>query len=65
MTPTAPRGTGPGIGHPDLVGPTASRPTPSARAALAPLVPLFVLDVLTAFTVGMLPPLLPRVTATS
>jgi MFS family permease len=31
------------------------------RAALVPLLPLFVLDVLTAFTVGMIPPLLPLV----
>ena len=31
--------------------------------ALAPLLPLFVLDVLTAFTVGMLPPLLPLIAA--
>ena len=29
------------------------------RAALRPLVPLFLVDVLTAFTVGMVPPLLP------
>jgi MFS family permease len=41
------------------------RPRPAApagfRAALVPLLPLFVLDVLTAFTVGMIPPLLPLV----
>jgi predicted MFS family arabinose efflux permease len=31
----------------------------SLRAVLRPLLPLFVIDVLTAFTVGMVPPLLP------
>jgi MFS family permease len=41
------------------------RPAGSAddRRALAPLLPLFGLDVLTAFTVGMVPPLLPLVAA--
>ncbi len=33
------------------------------RAALAPLLPLFALDILTAFTVGMVPPLLPLLQA--
>jgi MFS transporter, DHA1 family, multidrug resistance protein len=41
------------------------RPDPASRPTLAqtfaPLGPLFALDVLTAFTVGMLPPLLPLV----
>jgi MFS family permease len=60
VTPTAPRGTGSGIGPPEVFGPPASGASPSARTALAPL---YVLDVLTAFTVGMLPPLLPLVTA--
>ena len=32
---------------------------PPLRAVLRPLLPLFVIDVLTAFTVGMVPPLLP------
>jgi len=41
----------------DLPRPAA----PGLAASLAPLLPLFVLDVLTAFTVGMLPPLLPLV----
>jgi MFS family permease len=36
---------------------------PTLRAATEPLLPLFVIDVLTAFTVGMLPPLLPLVVA--
>jgi MFS family permease len=49
-----------------VVHPAAfERPRPAAsegfRAALAPLLPLFALDVLTAFTVGMIPPLLPLV----
>src|SRR5439155_6191629 len=38
---------------------TLDAPTRGRPAALAPLVPLFGLDVLTAFTVGMVPPLLP------
>jgi MFS family permease len=38
-------------------------PAPTRAQALRPLLPLFVLDVLTAFTVGMLPPLLPLVVA--
>ena len=33
------------------------------RAALRPLLPLFVIDILTAFTVGMVPPLLPLLAA--
>lgn len=33
--------------------------SPSRLGALAPIVPLFAVDVLTAFTVGMVPPLLP------
>jgi len=38
---------------------TLDAPARGRPAALAPLVPLFGLDVLTAFTVGMVPPLLP------
>jgi MFS family permease len=38
-------------------------PEPTREQTLRPLLPLFVLDVLTAFTVGMLPPLLPLVAA--
>lgn len=44
----------------DLREPAVRRPV---GEALAPFVPLFALDVLTAFTVGMLPPLLPLVAA--
>ncbi len=33
------------------------------RAAVRPLLPLFVIDILTAFTVGMVPPLLPLLAA--
>src|SRR5262249_45726932 len=61
VTPTSP-GTGSRVVHPDVFRRPSPEPTPSARA-LAPLVPLFVLDVLTAFTVGMLPPILPLVAA--
>lgn len=42
---------------------TDSGETRPFRAALAPLLPLYGLDVLTAFTVGMLPPLLPLIAA--
>jgi len=63
VTPTSPRGKGPGVIHPDVFRRGGPEVAPSARAVLGPLVPLFVLDVLTAFTVGMLPPLLPLVAA--
>ncbi|MGH7358304.1 MAG: MFS transporter [Candidatus Rokuibacteriota bacterium] len=43
-------------------GPEAAAPG-TLRAALRPLLPLFVIDVLTAFTVGMVPPLLPLLAA--
>ena len=43
---------------PVLVPPAVFSERTRVPAALAPLVPLFVLDVLTAFTVGMVPPLL-------
>jgi MFS family permease len=63
VTPTSPRGTVPEASPPDAVRRGIGSPAPSARVVFAPLLPLFVLDVLTAFTVGMLPPLLPVVTA--
>jgi MFS family permease len=41
---------------------TAEKPPPSSLGAvLQPLLPLFLIDILTAFTVGMVPPLLPLV----
>ena len=41
---------------------TVAKPPPSSLGAvLQPLLPLFLIDVLTAFTVGMVPPLLPLV----
>jgi MFS family permease len=56
----APGPSAPGAG-PVLVSPAVFSERARVPAALAPLVPLFVLDVLTAFTVGMVPPLLPLV----
>jgi len=54
-------------GPPRVIPPHVFEPprpaAPSFRGAIAPLVPVFVLDVLTAFTVGMVPPLLPLVVA--
>jgi MFS family permease len=49
----------------DAAPPTPRRSAGSlaARGALGALVPLFALDVLTAFTVGMVPPLLPLLAA--
>ena len=40
-------------------GPPGMADPPTLGAALRPFLPLFVIDVLTAFTVGMVPPLLP------
>jgi MFS family permease len=59
-----PEGWGPA--RPRVIPPTVFAPPRPAGAAgflptLAPLLPLFVLDVLTAFTVGMIPPLLPLI----
>jgi MFS family permease len=39
--------------------PGAAADPPPLGAALRPLLPLFVIDILTAFTVGMVPPILP------
>jgi DHA1 family inner membrane transport protein len=57
--PTPPR-----VVRPEVFDPTPPpRPEPTRDQALRALLPLFVLDILTAFTVGMLPPLLPLVAA--
>jgi MFS family permease len=40
-------------------GPLAGPDSPPLGLVLRPLLPLFVIDILTAFTVGMVPPLLP------
>ena len=45
----------------DIPAPALDRPPPSAARELAPLIPLFGLDVLMAATVGMMPPLLPLI----
>jgi predicted MFS family arabinose efflux permease len=50
---------GPRVVPPEVFGDDGA--APRLREALAPLLPLYVLDILTAFTVGMLPPILPLV----
>jgi MFS family permease len=42
-----------------LSGSLGATAAPPFRAVIRPLLPLFVIDILTAFTVGMVPPLLP------
>jgi len=53
----------PHIVRPDVFSLPRPPREPTLGEALRPLLPLYVLDVLTAFTVGMLPPLLPLVAA--
>jgi MFS family permease len=44
-------------------GPPEAADPPKLGSVLRPLLPLFVMDILTAFTVGMVPPLLPLLAA--
>jgi DHA1 family multidrug resistance protein-like MFS transporter len=53
----------PRVVGPDVFTPPRPPREPTFGEALRPLLPLYALDVLTAFTVGMLPPLLPLVAA--
>jgi MFS family permease len=53
----------PRVVRPDLFTPPRPPREPTFGEALRPLLPLYALDVLTAFTVGMLPPILPLVAA--
>jgi MFS family permease len=53
----------PRVVRPEVFAPPRPVPEPPRHQALRALLPLFALDVLTAFTVGMLPPLLPLIAA--